>query len=98
MKQTKKLMHLFLNYETNKEKRLHLFLNYETNKKSECIRSSIIDVLTLLPWRAGLVQIRSFSVNSLMNGFARNFFNKIDVQTSYLGDTSVNNHQPLGKP
>jgi hypothetical protein len=27
--------------------------------------------------------------------FARNFFNKIDAETSYLGDASVKNHLPL---
>jgi hypothetical protein len=27
--------------------------------------------------------------------FVRNFFNKIDAETSYLGDASVKNHLPL---
>ncbi len=27
--------------------------------------------------------------------FLRNFFNKIDAWISYLGDASINNHQPL---
>ncbi len=42
-----------------------------------------------------LVQIRSTSANSQPTVFARNFFNKIDAEASYLSVASVKNHLTL---